>query len=287
MMGINITSKKELVQNLLGYIPKNHLSYLFGKLADAPLPKLLSQKSVEAFAKFYNLNMSEAEFAIDEYKTIEALFTRRLKPGVRPIESDLVHPCDARITEAGLANDGVLIQAKGKSYTLEELIRNDDLARIFVGGTYLTYYLCPTDYHRVHFPVTGRVVQSVHIPGTLWPVNDWSVRNVPNLFTVNERMVTLLETAHGRVGVVMVGATNVGKMTASFDPQLLTNDVRAGSSVKLRRYEPSLPVQCGDELGIFHLGSTVILLFEKERVQVDLQHVRGPVKLGKKLGEWK
>src|SRR5690606_21741857 len=126
------------------------------------------------------------------------------------------------------------------------------------GGGYLTYYLCPTDYHRVHSPVSGQLLHALHVPGTLWPVNAMSVQQTEELFLVNERLVMELKTPQGPVFVVMVGATNVGQMSASFDPKIVTNRrVLAGR----KDYDPPISIKVGEELGIFHMGSTVVVLY--------------------------
>lgn len=268
--------------NWLKRIPKNQISYAVGNLMETKLPGPLSTMSVQAFCKAYKINMDEAEKPLSAYATIADLFTRKLKPGVRPIQGDLVHCADAKITEAGFGADGILIQAKGINYTVEDLLGDHDLAEKFHGGLYATYYLCPTDYHRVHAPVTGNVVTSVHIPGTLWPVNEWSVKNVRHLFAINERLVTILESeAYGDVAVVMVGATNVGKMTVTYDETLVTNVGR--ESLKVKHYSERPVLQAGDELGTFHMGSTVIVLFGPDRVSVDPKLLKGSVKVGERL----
>ncbi|MBX9766605.1 MAG: archaetidylserine decarboxylase, partial [Bdellovibrionales bacterium] len=172
--------------DLFSRIPKNQLSQIVGKLVETKLPGPLAGASVKAFAKYYNINLSEAEKPVGEYRSIADLFTRRLKAGARPVQGSLVHPCDAVISESGFASDGILIQAKGLTYSLEALLADWELAERFRSGLYATYYLCPTDYHRVHSPVTGSVKKAIYVPGTLWPVNTWSVQRVRNLFAINE-----------------------------------------------------------------------------------------------------
>ena len=270
---------------LLSRFPKNQLSQVVGKLVEARLPGPFAQASIRAFAKRYKINLAEAEKPIEQYATIADLFTRRLKAGARPIQGALVHPCDAVISESGFSQDGVLIQAKGLTYSLETLLADWDLAERFKNGLYATYYLCPTDYHRVHAPVAGQVARAIYIPGTLWPVNTWSVQRVRNLFSINERLVTLIETSEfGLVAVVMVGATNVGKMSVAYDKTLLTNRPGSnGTAPMIKRYEPRPALDVGAELGIFHMGSTVILLFEPGRVKVDPAQMQGPTRVGQSL----
>lgn len=252
---------------LLWLVPKNLLSYIVGLLVHLPLPAPLSTWSMTLFVNHYNINMEEAEYPIKHYKSIGDLFIRRLKPGVRPISNEkLVHPADAELTSRGKVNDNTLIQAKGRAYTLDKFLQTSGTkGEQFKGdlqdGSYLTYYLCPTDYHRVHSPVDGEIVSAVHVPGYLWPVNDWSVTNIDELFAINERVIVWIKTEWGPVAVVFVGATNVGKMTMSFDEELVTNQYFKGQKLKEKVYDTPIPVKRGDELGIFNMGSTVIMVY--------------------------
>lgn len=255
--------KDRLLRLAMRWVPKHALSRLFGLLAHAPVPAPLGRKSAEWFARHYGIDMSDAELPLASYRTIGALFTRRLKPGARPIGSGVVHPADALVTEAGRVEAQTLIQAKGKTYTVPELLGGPRFGALFEGGAFLTYYLCPTDYHRVHAPVDGRIVWGGHVPGELWPVNPWSVRTVDGLFVKNERLIALIETAKGRAAFVMVAATNVGNMTAAFDAGLDSAGRRGQPRISERDYAPGLPVARGQEMGVFHLGSTVIMLYEK------------------------
>src|SRR5438477_22633 len=161
--------------------------------------------------------------AIDEYPTFTEFFTRRLKAGSRPIApGDLlpVSPVDGTVGEVGDIVEGRLLQAKGKHYTLAELFggpRAEEDARPFAGGSFVTVYLAPYNYHRIHAPLGGSISGYINVPGTLWPVNASGVRNVDRLFGVHERLTTFLETARGTCAVVAVGAMNVGRMRAAYD----------------------------------------------------------------------
>lgn len=277
--------KDRLFDLLMPVLPKNDLSHFVGRLVHKPLPAPLARKSVEWFAKYYQINLDEAELPIGEYKTIGDLFTRKLKAGVRPIgEGPVVHPADAQISEAGTIDQLTLIQAKGKNYSVPELLRSTHFSGDFEGGSYLTYYLCPTDYHRVHSPVDGEIIWSCHVPGELWPVNSWSVEKIPNLFAINERVVVIIQTPRGKAALVMVAATNVGNMTMSFDLNINTR-LRVGErKARERTYNPKIPVHRGDEVGIFHMGSTVVMLYEKGVLEADPQIFRGRhVKMGQNV----
>lgn len=219
--------------------------------------------SIRSFSKYYNINLAEAEFPIETYESINHLFTRRLKAGMRPVEGEWVHPADSKISQFSKIQDGQLIQAKGKIYRVEAMLKDKEASTKYSGGFFVTYYLCPTDYHRVHFPVSGRVTKVKYLPGALWPVNEWSVTRIDELFCINERVVIEIETEKlGLVSLVMVGATNVGKMSLSFEPRVLTNQ----GSVKLLEFDyikenKMILVKAGDECGVFHMGSTVVMVY--------------------------
>jgi phosphatidylserine decarboxylase len=247
---------------LMGVLPQNHLSFLVGLAVQKELPPPLAQKVIREFGKFYNINFAEAEKPVEDYKTLGEFFIRKLKPGLRPLaDSPLLHPADSEITQIGLIRKGQTVWAKGKNYSIPDLLGDEAQSQAYEGGLWVTYYLCPTDYHRVHSPLDGSVEEIRHIPGKLWPVNSWSVHSVDDLFSVNERLVFHLKSRLGPAALVMVGATNVGKMTTSLDESFKTNQLENTGSVKA--YHPALPIQRGDEVGVFHMGSTVIMLYPK------------------------
>lgn len=261
--------KKLLFDALMPLLPKNDLSHAVGKFVHKPLPGALGRKSVEWFAKYYNINLDEAEHPIAHYKTIGDLFIRKLKAGVRPVGEGVVHCADAMINEAGPIKDLTLIQAKGRLYTVNELLGDGPYASVFEGGAFATYYLCPTDYHRVHSPVDGEILWLNHLPGKMWPVNDWSVNSIENLFGINERVALVIQTPKGKVALVMVAATNVGNMSMTVDETVSTKYRPKNRKPTQKSYSPALPIKRGDEVGIFHMGSTVVMLFEKGVLPVD------------------
>jgi len=265
---------------ILKILPKNALSRLTGKIVAVEKPEVAVKKIRDWFIKRYQINMNEAELPLASYPSISKLFTRRLKPGIRPLGEGLVHPCDAKLTCAEVIDSDNLIQAKGHHYKLSELLCESDAPKDFGGGAHLVYYLCPTDYHRVHSPIDGEITKVVHVPGALWPVNAWSVQNIANLFSVNERVIYHYKTPLGPVALVMVGATNVGKITVSFDESFCTNVVTACSPV-VKEYSPAVKIKKGDEIGIFNMGSTVVMIYSKGLLNV-LPKL-GPVKLGESL----
>ena len=267
---------------LLKWLPKNLMSYWIGRLMSWHPPKFLKRPLLLTFANYYHIDLYEAEHSLADYHSIQELFTRRLRTGIRPIGTGVIHPVDGRLTQSGLIEADQMIQAKGFNYSVSEFLAAPEMAPGFSGGTYLTYYLCPTDYHRVHAPIEGRLVRAQHIPGTLWPVNEWSVTHVPKLFARNERVVIWIETAYGLVAVVMVGATNVGQMAMSFDSEFVTNRPDLSPPGRVRDYEPPILLNRGQELGVFRMGSTVIVLYPPQ-FPTGYTGYRGGVQMGESL----
>ncbi|BDG06362.1 archaetidylserine decarboxylase [Anaeromyxobacter oryzae] len=269
----------------LALIPKNGLSRLAGALTRWRAPAPVRLAAMRAFARRYGIDLSECP-DLDVYRTFGEFFARPLRPGLRPVapgDAAPVSPVDGVVSEAGLATGGRLVQAKGIDYTAAALLGDAALARRLAGGAYATIYLSPKDYHRIHFPLGGRVTGYRYVPGKLWPVNPASVRTVPGLFSVNERLVTVTETPVGACAIVAVGATVVGRVRAYYDPTVpFTN---AGAPFTLRDYERPIPVEKGQELGAFEMGSTVILMFEPGKVRLDPRLVSGArVRVGELIG---
>lgn len=271
------------MRNILKILPKNYLSYGFGKIANIPLPRPLNKALIQWFADTYKINLNEIEHDLESYRSLGDFFTRTLKPGARPIGEGLVHPCDSSITEFGQISKQTLVQAKGMTYSLTELLGSHDLASDLEGGIYITYYLCPSDYHRVHAPADLTIHSCMHIPGQLWPVNSWSVKTIPNLFPRNERLVTRLQIQKLPAALVMVGATNVGKITLSFDQGLVTNNL--SSKTVNREYKTPVLLKKGSQFGTFHMGSTVVMIYGPDIIKNIAVLKRGPVLMGESIGE--
>ena len=265
------------------FLPKNHLSFIVGKLVHLKLPSFLTRFIITRFAKAYKIDLTEAEFPIERYESLGEFFIRRLKPGLRPIATSwAVHPADSVITQADTIRAGKLIQAKDKTYSVQQFTRDSQALEKWDQGVFLTYYLCPTDYHRVHSPVDGKIVRMIHIPGALWPVNSWSTKNVHELFSINERVLVEIETDRGLVGVMFVAATNVGQIILSFDPEVVGNQFQVSSSYE-KFYQ--IPIKKGDELGAFRMGSTIVMMYAKgvlPNPQVQ-KYVGQPVKVNSAL----
>lgn len=248
----------------LRYVPKNRVSRMMGRLLHVQLPRPLARGLVRWFAKTYQIDVDSAGKELHQYPSIGHFFIRDLREGLRPVESDLVSPVDGTLRSFGEVAGGRLEQIKGKSYTVGTFLGDEVTARRYDKGTYFNFYLSPQDYHHVHSPVTGKIVKSVHIPGKLWPVNDWSMANVDELFSINERVVTYVECNYGLVAVVMIGATNVGKISVSYDT-FISNAGRTSGNV-IRNCDPPISIAAGDRLGTFHMGSSVVTLTEPGRI---------------------
>jgi phosphatidylserine decarboxylase len=270
----------------MGAVPKHGLSRLVGAATRARLPGPLLRAAVRAFAARYQVDLSECP-PLEGYRTFGEFFARPLLPGRRPVapgDQVVVSPVDGVVSECGVAAEGRLVQAKGIDYTADALLADAALARRVAGGAFATLYLSPRDYHRIHFPLGGRVTGWRCVPGTLWPVNPASVANVPGLFARNERLVTALETPLGLCAVVAVGATVVGRVRAFYDPEVPVTNVR-GAALRSRDYPSPVAVQKGSELGAFEMGSTVILLFEPGRVALSAAAAPGArVRVGEAIG---
>ena len=222
--------------------------------------------TIRGFLKLYRVAMDEAvETDPYRYGSFNEFFTRALKEGARPIARDeraIVSPADGCISEAGNIDGDRLLQAKGRHYRLAELLAAQPWAGRFEGGSFATIYLAPFNYHRVHMPLRGELKETVYVPGRLFSVNSATAQQVPQLFARNERILTLFDTAYGQMALVMVGALNVGSMATVW-----AGDITPAARRVITRL-PAEPVilEKGAEMGRFNMGSTVILLFEPNRV---------------------
>ncbi len=220
--------------------------------------------TIRWFCWQFGVDTSEAERPVpDGYEHFNDFFTRRLKPGLRPLPEEpraLASPCDGVISQSGRLEGGRLLQVKGWHYDAAELLGGDAaLAQTFADGAFLTVYLAPYDYHRVHMPLAGRLVRTAHLPGRLFSVNAVTTAGVPRLFVRNERLVTVFETECGPMAVVLVGALNVGTIGTVWQAEYRAGH-RLPTSRDWRGDAAAPELARGDELGWFNMGSTVILL---------------------------
>jgi len=259
-------------------------SALIGLGARARVPGALRAPAYRAFARAVGAELGDVELDLGAYATFGDFFARKLRAGARPIEgneSAVVAPCDGVVAALGVTAGGTLIQAKGLNYQLEDLVVDREMARRLEGGPYVTIYLSPRDYHRVHAPLDARLVAYDYVPGELWPVNPRVAARRRGLLARNERVVIWLDAPRvGRVAVVMVAATGVGNIRLAHAEDSVTWR-HAG---ELRRVELDERVRRGDELGAFRLGSTVVLVFEPGAIEL-AGTVGSTVRFGEQLGE--
>ena len=217
------------------------------------------------FTRHFNVDMSEAaKPSPADYADFNSFFTRALKPGTRPQPEQpgvISSPVDGRISQIGHISNGRLIQAKGRDFSLVDLLGGDLLrASAFQEGGFATLYLSPRDYHRIHMPCDARLVETVYIPGRLFSVAPHTTRTIPGLFTRNERLVALFETASGPIAMVLVGAIFVACMETVWEGVIRP----VGKDILVQGYPREGGRQWqfrrGDEMGRFNMGSTVILL---------------------------
>lgn len=270
---------------LMRLLPKSALSATVGRLTRVKAPATWHRAAMRAFARRYQVDLSEAEAGIDGFRTFSEFFSRRLKTGLRSVDADprsVVSPVDGVVSQIGVAAGFECLQAKGISYPLSQLLAGDTEAQQFRDGPFITLYLSPRDYHRIHAPVAGEIEGFAYLPGEFWPVNPISVRRKSALFCLNERLITYMKTPAGHCAVVKVGATCVSRIRASYD-NVITH---SGRKPKSHRYPAAIGIRKGEELGAFEMGSTVILLFEKGRVQWLPTVAEGSrVRMGMKIGE--
>lgn len=243
-------------------LPHHWLSRLTLHLTRVHCPRLVPT-AIRWFTQVFQVNLQEAVNPNpDSYASFNAFFTRPLKPELRPIapgEQVLVSPVDGCISQMGKIENGRIFQAKGHDYSALELLGGDaSRTAPFMNGQFMTIYLSPRDYHRIHMPLDGTLVEQVYIPGRLFSVAGHTVRTIPRLFARNERVVAIFNTDFGRLAMVLVGAINVAAIETVW-AGLVTPP--AGKQIKTETFANTRLAK-GEEMGRFNMGSTVILLLE-------------------------
>jgi phosphatidylserine decarboxylase len=257
-------------------VPHHFFSRLVGFLAESKFV-WLKNLVIRCFIGIYKVDMSESNRQKPEqFENFNDFFTRELAEGVRTIAGDITCPSDGMISALGKIEHNQIFQAKGLTYSLEKLLATSEVGG-FINGSFVTIYLAPRDYHRVHFPLDASLVASRYVPGNLFSVNQVTADAIPDLFADNERLVCEVNTSGGATGIVMVGAMIVAGIKTVWKKE--PYPARKPSS---ETFEPPIQFKKGDELGQFYLGSTVILLFPGE---VDWQiNIGDSVKFGDPLG---
>lgn len=246
--------------------PQHGLSKLAGRIADSTVP-WLKQRLIERFIDAYDVDMRDAAEPPSAYPSFNAFFTRALKPGARPLaDADrfVLSPADGAVSQAGPIAGGRIVQAKARDYSVAELLGGDpEHAARFDGGRFVTIYLSPKDYHRVHMPADGTLRQTRYVPGDLFSVNGVTAEGVERLFARNERLACLFDTPLGAMASVMVGAMIVAGIETVWSGRVTPH----GRAVEEARFADGPSFKAGDEMGRFYLGSTVVLLFEPRNVE--------------------
>ncbi|MBO8164764.1 MAG: phosphatidylserine decarboxylase [Brevibacillus sp.] len=274
---------KKLILRGLHRLPQNAMSRTMGKITASRFSRL----AIRRYVQHYKIDVSSIEKPLHEYRTLKEFFTRRLKPGARPIAPGpevVVSPVDGTVSQMGDIQRDTLIQAKGKLFNLVDLLGDDTrMASRFQGGTFITIYLSPRDYHRIHMPVDGNLERYTYLPGRLYPVNQVGVEHVDQLFTRNERLITYIRSkTAGCVALIKVGALFVGSVRVTYC-KAKTNVPRGKQVTEPIAAAPFY--EKGEELGWFEFGSTVILLFEKGRITWEEGlEVGSPLLMGQRIG---
>ena len=224
--------------------------------------KVIKNLQISVVSELAGVDGSESRLQnVSDFENFNAFFTRELGKNLRPIDpnpSSFVAPCDGKISQCGRIISDRILQAKGQHYSLNALLANDPSAKEFNNGFFHTIYLSPRDYHRVHMPMTGRLQRMIRVPGRLFSVAPYTVRQVPNLFARNERVISLFETTHGMMAIIMVGAMLVSSMQTVWSG--VVTPPRGKRVITTEWSRRKIKLSKGREMGRFNMGSTVILL---------------------------
>lgn len=282
---MNMQKLKADAQYLL---PKHLLTRAVGFAAGAKLGKATTFM-IQQFIKHYNVNTKEMAGKIEDYKSFNAFFSRPLVAGARPVNPNtnvVTFPVDGKISQFGKIEDKFLFQAKNHYYTTEALLADSKEAQAFKNGEFITIYLSPKDYHRVHIPFAGTLDKMIHVPGDLFSVNPFNAKHIPELFARNERVVCFFNTEIGRMAVIFVGATIVRSISTAWAGTVAPNK---NKDIAVSEYASrNLNFAKGDEIGKFFMGSTVICLFEKDKIQFNEDMQSGqPTRMGMQMATLK
>lgn len=268
-------------------LPHHAISRIAGRLARVRTPAIKNWIN-RRFVRAFKVDLSEAAHArAEDYPTFNALFTRALAPGARPLaggEDTLVSPVDGTLSQCGAIRGETLLQAKDRNFSLAELLGSEDDARAFRNGTFATIYLAPYNYHRIHLPTAGRLRAMRLIPGRLFSVNAATARSIDRLFARNERVACFFDGPRGPFCVVAVGALNVGSIDTVWHGTVTPPRARA---VRTWRYDGQIAMARGSQLGHFNFGSTVIVVWPAGGAALDPSLTPGQtLRMGEAIGLW-
>ena len=275
--GEAVPLREKVWTSLMSVAPLRAYTRAVRRISGLPVPRVLRPGLWGALGTRIGMDLSEAELDLSDYKSFSELFVRRLRPESRVIDSPanvLISPVDGCVSLAGVAEAGRLIQAKGLDYSLFDLLGDRQLAQQLEGGSFVTIYLRPRDYHRIHAPCAARLETLRRWPGTVFPVQPSSVRAIKGLFVRNERVVLQFRCGAGAMAAVFVGAAAVAAISTPFED----------ASASACHFSPAVDVQRGDEIGAFHLGSTVILICQSGCATLDALEPGQEIRLGNRIG---
>lgn len=251
----------------------------------------LSRLAIRRFVRHFGVDMHEAASPNPaSYPNFNAFFTRPLKPSARPLAAGantISSPADGTISAIGRIEAGQLIQAKGRYYTVSQLLGDDAAAARYETGAFCTIYLSPRDYHRVHMPLAGQLSRMIHIPGRLFSVSPATTRALPRLFARNERVACLFNSERGGSAVVLVGAMLVGSIDTAWAGTVTPPTARYPVAHDYPEKHAPVALARGEEMGRFNMGSTVIVLLPSGRVRW-AEHLQSGsrIRMGEELGQF-
>jgi phosphatidylserine decarboxylase len=277
---------EKLLSGIQYLLPHHFLSRLvhgFMRIRLGPV----KNAQIAVISSLAGVDWSEAkDQSASDYACFNDFFTRELISDARPLDPDpraFVSPCDGRISQCGRITNDRIIQAKGHHYSIRALLANDPVSAAFINGFFHTIYLSPRDYHRVHMPLGGSLHKMIHVPGRLFSVAPYTVRQVPGLFARNERVISLFETSHGEMALILVGAMLVSSMETVWSGVVTPPRGRKVTTGDWSRR--GIELRKGEEMGRFNMGSTVILLLPPAAVStIEHYEPNDAIVMGQKLG---
>lgn len=252
------------LQNLL---PQHFITWIYGYFAEIKSP-WFKNLFIKWFIKRYQVDMKEALIAdLNAYHNFNEFFIRKLKPELRPINQNInsiISPVDGIVAQLGDIHNNAVFQAKGKYFDLETLLSDPHLAETYYNGKFATLYLAPHNYHRIHMPFSGKLIKTIFVPGKLFSVNLRTADVITNLYARNERLICVFKTEIGLITVILVGAMIVGSIQTIWEQKPIKC-----KHIQEKTFMPPVYIERGAELGLFKLGSTVILLCPPDKIEWD------------------
>lgn len=273
---MNILNKIIVSPAFQKIVNRNQLSAFFGYLSNKHFPKFFLKYVINKYIKSYNISIEKYDFDINNVNTFNEFFTRKLKADSRKLSTGIISPADGIVGQKGAIISQQLYQVKGKEYTLKELLHEENTKL----KSYITVYLSPVDYHRVHAPFDIQINRVKYIPGTLFSVSNKSIHSEDKVFCRNERIILFGDSSYGNFAIVLVGAIVVGKIKLSFEPKLVSNNKQKAETIT---YSAPINIKKADEIGYFEMGSTVILCTENESLNNNLIQQDEKIMFGEKI----